>query len=98
MTASPEGLDPRTVRETIMAREPEVVDIHYIHLWAVSTVENAFTAHVVVSTPHVGAELKRRIKHHLAELNITHANLEFEHPGEECEYAAVRYDEPEVRG
>ncbi len=94
----PEGLDPRTVRETIMAREPEVVDIHYIHLWAVSTVENAFTAHVVVSTPHVGADLKRRIKHHLAELNITHANLEFEHPGEECEYAAVRYDEPEVRG
>lgn len=93
MDGVPSGMDPKRVCDAIIEKEPEVVDIHYVHFWPVSTAENAFTAHVVVNTPRVSGDLKRRIKHQLAQLNVTHATLEFEHPGEECEFAGVPFEE-----
>lgn len=89
----PSGLDPHKVCDTIMEREPDVEDIHYVHLWAVSTAENAFTAHIAVKTPEVDSAMKKRIKHYLSEFNITHATLEFELPGETCEYRNIGIEE-----
>lgn len=89
----PAGLDAKKICNAITEKVPEISDIHYVHLWAVSTAENAFTAHIVVNTPKVSSELKKRIKHHLAELNITYATLEFELPGEECELSNIKIDD-----
>ena len=58
-----------------------VVDFHHLHVWAISTTQNALTAHLVVSEQLSNAEvakLKQHIKHELEHLNIQHATLETE--------------------
>lgn len=80
----PTGIDSLHIRETLLKTEPEIRDIHHIHIWAISTTENALTAHIVVNTACRMEELKHRIKHKLEEENISHATLEFEYPQESC--------------
>lgn len=64
-----------------------VIDIHHIHVWAMSTTENALTAHLVLAdtvTPEAAAEIKHQFRHTLEHLNITHATLETEYGSEDC--------------
>jgi cobalt-zinc-cadmium efflux system protein len=65
-----------------------VKDFHHVHIWAISTTENALTGHVVVSkeTDLAGLEkLNHRIRHELQHLNIQHATLETELENVPCE-------------
>ncbi len=60
---------------------PGVADLHHVHIWAVSTTENALTAHVTVQpelTAKQVAELKTKLKDVLHHMNITHCTLETE--------------------
>jgi cobalt-zinc-cadmium efflux system protein len=60
---------------------PGVADLHHVHIWAVSTTENALTAHVTVQpglTAEQVAALKTKLKHVLHHMNITHCTLETE--------------------
>lgn len=61
-----------------------IVDIHHLHVWAISTTENAATAHVVISDLKDMQRIKLEIKHEMAEHGIGHATLEFEEVGCEC--------------
>lgn len=64
-----------------------IIDIHHIHVWAMSTTENALTAHLVLAdsvTPETAAEIKHQFRHTLEHLNITHATLETEYGSEDC--------------
>ena len=58
-----------------------VLDVHHLHVWAISTSQNAMTAHIVIP-PNTGMEqqnlIKNKIKHELEHVNIHHATLEFE--------------------
>ncbi|WP_298708978.1 cation diffusion facilitator family transporter [Chitinophaga sp.] len=81
MDGVPAGITVEKVQE--QAREIRgVVDLHHVHIWAVSTTENALTAHVTIA-PGLSAEEVDRVKHdlkHLLEsLNIVHATLETEY-------------------
>jgi cobalt-zinc-cadmium efflux system protein len=63
-----------------------VKSIHHIHLWGMSTTENALTAHIVIDEKTSMAEaekIKHKFKHELEHLNIQHITLETE--GEICE-------------
>ena len=76
----PSDINLNKVREEIL-ESPEVVSIHHLHVWAISTTENALTAHVVLKQELDFQKintLKRNIKHHLEHVNINHATLEFE--------------------
>ena len=76
----PSDIDLNKVREEIL-ESPEVVSIHHLHVWAISTTENALTAHVVLKQELDFQKintLKRNIKHHLEHVSINHATLEFE--------------------
>ena len=65
---------------------PQVVGVHHIHLWAISTTENAFTAHIVISDFSKGVqELKKQIRDLLEKNGITHCTLEFELKNENCD-------------
>lgn len=64
---------------------PGVDSIHHIHIWAISTTENALTAHVVLKGLEGIKEVKHLIRHRLEDFGIEHATLEFEIPGEHCE-------------
>lgn len=82
----PKNVDYQKVQETI-AKLPAVERVHHIHIWALSTTQNAFTGHIVVnenlSLPEVG-NLKNQIKHELEHLNLQHVTLEVEFAGETC--------------
>lgn len=78
----PSGLiPPNKVRGRIMERVPQVRDVHHIHIWAISTTQNALTAHVVISSPEEEGNVKECVKRELTGLGITHSTLEFEYPG-----------------
>jgi cobalt-zinc-cadmium efflux system protein len=83
----PNDIDLQKVREEIL-ESPEVASVHHIHVWAMSTTENALTAHVVLKQTidlQEITKLKQHIKHHLEHVNIHHATLEFEVVEDGCE-------------
>ena len=80
----PTSIDSQKVVKAIRAL-PGVDDVHHIHIWAISTTENALTAHIVLKQPESMQEVKHLIRHRLEDFGIGHATLEFEVPGEHCE-------------
>jgi cobalt-zinc-cadmium efflux system protein len=62
-------------------------DLHHIHVWAMSTTENAMTAHLVID-PNKDREqistIKNNLKHKLQHMNIQHITLETEYSNELC--------------
>ena len=80
----PTSIDSQKVVEAIRAL-PGVDDVHHIHIWAISTTENALTAHIVLKQPEGMQEVKHLIRHRLEDFGIGHATLEFEVLGEHCE-------------
>lgn len=64
-----------------------VLDVHHLHIWAMSTSQNAMTAHIVIpQTTEMDHQnrIKNMIKHKLEHLTIQHATLEFETKEENC--------------
>ncbi len=65
-----------------------VKDIHHIHIWAISTTQNALTAHLVLqqdTTAEEEQKIKHELKHQLERKNIHHITLETERENETCE-------------
>jgi cobalt-zinc-cadmium efflux system protein len=87
LDAVPQGIDLRAVKATI-EKIPGVQDFHHIHIWALSTTENALTGHVVLKK-EIGIEaqenIKKEIKHQLLHLKIRHVTLETETETLACE-------------
>lgn len=80
----PTSINSQQVVESIRAL-PGIDDVHHIHIWAISTTENALTAHIVLKQAEDMQEVKHLIRHRLEDFGISHATLEFEVPGEHCE-------------
>ena len=80
----PEDVDIDHLREHIVAI-PHVVGVHHIHVWAMSTTENALTAHVVVDDMQHAHEAVQQIKQTLSHEGITHVTLETETQDDMCE-------------
>lgn len=77
MDGVPRNVDIDAVTKAL-AVDADVLGVHHLHVWAMSTTENALTAHIVVSDLGCMEELKHRIKERLAHEDIAHATLEFE--------------------
>ncbi|HWK05625.1 MAG TPA: cation diffusion facilitator family transporter [Puia sp.] len=76
----PEGIEIPKIK-AIIKKIKDVKDFHHIHIWAISTTENALTAHLVVACNSDMATieaLKHQIKHELLHQKIQHATLEVE--------------------
>lgn len=79
----PDGIRVEELEERMMT-VPGVEAVHHIHVWAISTTENALTAHVVLTDlPRLEA-VKHRLKTLLEAAGIHHATLEFESVAEKC--------------
>ncbi|HCE59039.1 MAG TPA: cation transporter [Prolixibacteraceae bacterium] len=64
-----------------------VLDIHHLHVWAISTSQNAMTAHIIIpqnTDMEQQNRIKNKIKHELEHVNIHHATLEFETEDDNC--------------
>jgi cobalt-zinc-cadmium efflux system protein len=82
----PEGIDLKKVKENI-AKIDGIKDFHHIHVWALSTTENALTGHIVVAKNADMSnieKIKHNVKHELEHLNIIHATLEVETENAPC--------------
>jgi cobalt-zinc-cadmium efflux system protein len=64
-----------------------VKELHHIHIWAMSTTENALTAHLVLEE-NISTEqeqtIKAKLKHDLLHKNIQHTTLETERENMPC--------------
>ncbi|MCJ8292466.1 MAG: cation transporter [Crocinitomicaceae bacterium] len=86
LDGKPKNVDFNKVQETILSTN-QVKDIHHVHIWALSSFENALTAHIVFkeNTPVEEYEtLKKEIKTKLAKENISHVTLEVDESVEDC--------------
>lgn len=79
----PAQLDFDHVKDAMMGQEG-VREVHHLHIWALSTTENAMTAHVVVDNLTEMEHTKEHLKEKLSEMGITHATLEFETSDSKC--------------
>ena len=78
----PEGIEVDEVAQ-LMRDTDHVSDVHHLHIWAMSTTENALTAHVGVDDEHEATTVRKALKEALCEKGITHATIEIE-SGDGC--------------
>lgn len=79
----PSGIDVGHLIEKMLEVEG-VENVHHLHVWAISTTENALTAHVAIQNMENYCEVKHLLKTMLKEEGVGHATLEFEAHGEVC--------------
>ena len=78
----PEGIEVDEVAQA-MSTVDHVTDVHHLHVWAMSTTENALTAHVVVDDEHTATKVRKALKEALRTKGISHATIEIE-SGNDC--------------
>ena len=82
----PKDIDTTKVKE-ILNKNQNVQDVHHLHVWALSSSENALTVHLILNENVPIAEhmkIKKEIKHDLAHENIQHVTIELERSNEDC--------------
>ena len=83
---------PDNISLAEMTKEIEGVEgvksVHHLHIWALSTMQNALTAHIVLKeeVQLTGIQkIKAEIRHRAEHLGIQHCTLETEGAGDKCE-------------
>jgi cobalt-zinc-cadmium efflux system protein len=78
MAAVPAQIDPAAVRTFLSARTG-VVDVHDLHIWPMSTTENALTCHLVMPNGHPGDAFLHELAADLAQrFRINHTTVQIE--------------------
>lgn len=82
----PDDIDVGRIEELVRTT-PGVIGIHHLHIWAISTTQNALTVHAVLADEKQSSEVRREIRRRLRAEGITHATIETEQPGsgEDCD-------------
>ena len=80
---TPEGVEIEDIQHH-MEEVDHVAEVHHLHVWALSTTDNALTAHVVIEQLEHMETVKAALKHLLSEKGIGHSTLEFETPQCHC--------------
>lgn len=75
----PDDIDVGRIEELVRTT-PGVIGIHHLHIWAISTTQNALTVHAVLADEKQGSEVRREIRRRLRTEGITHATIETELP------------------
>lgn len=81
--AVPSSVNAERVKESLNTL-PGLSGWHHLHIWAISTTENAATLHAVVDDLSGMEEVKKAIKLVFAENGISHCTVEFEPSGTRC--------------
>lgn len=78
LDAVPEGIEPQAVR-TYLSELSGVVEVHDLHIWAMSTTETALTAHLVMLTGNPGDGFLSQISMELHDnFGIEHSTIQVE--------------------
>jgi cobalt-zinc-cadmium efflux system protein len=78
MAAVPAAIDPAAVRQFLVSRTG-VVAVHDLHIWCMSTTENALTCHLVMPKGHPGDAFLHELASDLARrFKIIHTTVQIE--------------------
>lgn len=83
LDAVPESVNLDRLEKSI-SEVPGIESWHHLHVWAVSTTENAATLHAVIKEVTEMNDVKHTLKQVLAENGINHSTVEFEFSGCPC--------------
>jgi cobalt-zinc-cadmium efflux system protein len=85
LDAAPRGADLTRIEDFLRA-SPGVVEVHDLHVWAMSTTETALTAHLVRPDPEGIEPFRRTLAHSLeSRFGVRHATLQIEQSrGDHC--------------
>jgi cobalt-zinc-cadmium efflux system protein len=87
LQAVPPGIDLNEVR-AYLAALPEVVAVHDLHIWPMSTTETALTAHLEMPDGNGGDEFLHRVCKHLHDqFKIEHCTIQIEQNSKACSLA-----------
>ncbi len=81
--AVPEGFDVEEITKKIESQEG-VLNVHHMHIWAISTTETALTCHVVIPDASMLEVVTDRIKEMLDGIGIHHSTIELETTSSHC--------------
>lgn len=82
----PENISIKSITDAALQLEG-VIGLHHVHIWAISSTENAMTAHLVLSeetTHQQEQKIKDNVRHALHHRQIQHITLETERENEPC--------------
>lgn len=78
LQAVPAGIETVVVHQ-FLASQQCVMQVHDLHIWAMSTTENALTAHLVCPAGHPGDAFLHQLAHEMEDrFNIHHVTLQVE--------------------
>ena len=78
--AVPPDIDMNEIKKMITS-QPNILEVHHVHIWSLSTTENALTAHISLNESLSFDEkigLVKDLKHELMHHNISHSTIEIE--------------------
>lgn len=86
LQAVPEGISIREIEKKLLKID-KVIDIHHTHIWSIDSVNNVFTAHIIVDDDITREELnliKKKVKRITQSLGLEHSTIEIECESEFC--------------
>ena len=85
--AVPPEINMNEIKQIIINKK-NITDVHHIHIWALSTTENALTAHISLNDAlsfNEKMDLVQNLKHELMHHKIHHSTIEIETELSDCE-------------
>jgi cobalt-zinc-cadmium efflux system protein len=94
LEGAPTGLDPDAVARAL-AEDPDVIEVHDLHVWTVTSGFPALAAHVLV-TPDVDCHGARRRLERLLEqrFGLEHTTLQVDHAARRAQTVSIGHREP----
>ena len=94
LEAAPAGIDPDAVAATLAA-DPDVVEVHDLHVWTVTSGFPALAAHVLVSPDADCHAARRRLEQLLMErFELRHTTLQVDHVARRSQVVSIERREP----
>jgi len=87
MDGVPKEMDLGKIKAELL-KGKGVLNVHHMHVWALSTTENALTAHLVIDPEFFSTfdAIKKDLRHRLEHLDISHSTFEPEFTEDECRH------------
>ncbi len=83
----PQSIDIDKIKDLLNSHE-DIQEVHHLHVWSLSSTENAMTVHIIPKNNGNLEELtsvKQSVKEELIHENIQHVTIEFENKSDNCQ-------------
>lgn len=77
MDGVPKDMNLESVKEELLKADG-IIGVHHVHVWALSTTENALTAHIILDVDSLPMldKIKADLRHRLQHMDINHCTFE----------------------